>query len=125
MSRTWSRKEGYEVSTQGDTRFSALVAKMPDGRTIEMHYQCDIKGYDPGGRNWRLGKGKPPLQPRDTWPEYLNLWRTWAARNRTLMADLQRHSGLVLRDRFATTPINQAHALAVLLDEMELFGPLW
>lgn len=125
MTRTWSRKEGYEVSTQGDARFSALVAKMPDGRTVEMHYQCDIKGYDPGGRNWRLGKGRPPLQPRDTWPEYLNLWRTWAARNRTLMADLQRRSGLVLRDRFATTPINQAHALAVLLDEMELFGSLW
>lgn len=125
MPRTWSRKEGYEVSTQGDTRFSALVAKMPDGRTIEMHYQCDIKGYDPGGRNWRLGKGRPPLQPRDTWPEYLNLWRTWATANRTLMVDLHRCSGPVLRDRFATTPINQAHALAVLLDEMELFGALW
>ena len=32
MEFTWSRRGGYEVSTKGDKRFSALVAKMPDGR---------------------------------------------------------------------------------------------
>ena len=32
---TYGRTGGYEVSTQGDKRFSALVARMPDGRTIE------------------------------------------------------------------------------------------
>jgi hypothetical protein len=59
---TWSRKPpGYEVSSIGDRRFSALFALMPDGRTIEQWYQCDIKGYDIGGRNWKLGNGQPPL----------------------------------------------------------------
>ncbi len=126
---TWSRDCGYEVSTAGDRRFSALVAQMPDGRTIEMHYQCDVKGYDPGGRNWRRGKGKPPIRRRDLWPEYLSLWCTWAHHNPGLMDDLQRVSGLVLRDRFARTEVNQAHALAVLLTERRrlqaLFGTYW
>ena len=35
----WSRKGGYECSSKGDKRFSALFAVMPDGRTIEQHYQ--------------------------------------------------------------------------------------
>ena len=56
----WARrdKNGYEVSSKGDKRFSALYARMLDGRTIEEHYQCDVKGYDVGGTNWKLGKGK-------------------------------------------------------------------
>lgn len=54
--------------------FSAFNAIMPDGRSIEQHYQCDVKGYDPGGRNWRLGKGRPPLDTsKDLWGEYLAL----------------------------------------------------
>ena len=71
---SWKRfsKIGYEVSSSGDRRFSAMSAKMPDGRTIEMHYQCDIKGYDSKGYNWRLGKGKPPLNTSvNLWEEYL------------------------------------------------------
>lgn len=36
----WSRRGGYEVSSKGDRRFSALIALMPDGRTIEQWYQC-------------------------------------------------------------------------------------
>lgn len=41
---SWGRRTrpGYEVSSKGDKRFSALFAKMPDGRSIEMHYQCDV-----------------------------------------------------------------------------------
>lgn len=39
-----NKNYGYEVSSSGDKRFSALFAKMADGRTIEEHYQCDIKG---------------------------------------------------------------------------------
>ena len=65
---TWARHGGYEVSSRGDRRFSAFVARLPEGRTIEAVYQCDIKGYDPGGTNWRLGKGKPPLRVVQTWP---------------------------------------------------------
>ena len=48
---TWSRRGGYECSSKGDKRFSAFTARLPDGRTIEEHYQCDIKSYEPGGTN--------------------------------------------------------------------------
>lgn len=115
----WSRRGGYECSTKGDVRFSAFNAKLTDGRTIEQHYQCDVKGYDPGGRNWRLVKGKPPIEPRDTWPEYLGLWRQWAAANPELMQVLRREAsakGNCLSDCFASTPINQARALAEILN---------
>lgn len=37
---THTRRGGYEVSTKGDKRFSALNAIMPDGRSIEQVYQC-------------------------------------------------------------------------------------
>lgn len=43
----WSRKYngGYEVSSQGDKRFSALYARLKDGRTIEEAYQLDVKNF--------------------------------------------------------------------------------
>lgn len=43
----WSRKSnnGYEVSSQGDKRFSALYARLKDGRTIEEAYQLDVKNF--------------------------------------------------------------------------------
>lgn len=119
----WNRRGGYEVSTKGDARFSALNAKMPDGRTIEMWYQCDIKGYQVGGTNWRLGKGKPPLIafPRDhLWEMYLSLWRIWAIHNHVLMAELlvkAGENGNCLYDCFASTNINQAAALAQILND--------
>lgn len=118
---TWQRFGGYEVSTGGDKRFSAFNALLPDGRSIEEVYQCDIKGYDPGGTNWRLGKGKPPLDTNvDLFKEYVNLWRLWANNNLELMRELYKKSSHVgiLSDRFATTPINQAHALSVILNEL-------
>ena len=109
---------GYELSSRGDTRFSALYARLEDGRTIEMHYQCDVKGHQPGGTNWRLGKGKPPVRPVDTWAAYLGLWRQWAALNPALIADLrQRAAGKTLTDMFASTPISQARALAEILND--------
>lgn len=116
----WQRFGGYECSSKGDRRFSAFSARLADGRTIEEHYQCDVKGYDPGGRNWRLGKGKPPLDPtKDLWQAYLGLWADWALLNMPLIHELKRladqHGG-VLSDRFATTPVNQARALATLLN---------
>lgn len=116
---TWERFGGYECSTKGDPRFSALTAKMPDGRTIEMHYQCDVKGYDPGGRNWKLGKGKPPVKERDLWSAYLILWTIWAMNNPDLLEELRTRAescGKKLSDRFATTPVNQARALAEILN---------
>ena len=116
----WARKGGYECSSKGDVRFSAFFARMPDGRTIEEHYQCDVKGYQPGGRNWRLGKGKPPLdKSKDMWKAYLNLWITWAMHNEELVLELARkveQSNYTLTDMFASTPVNQARALAEILN---------
>lgn len=121
MKYIWQRRGGYEVSSKGDKRFSALNAVLPDGLSIEIHYQCRVKGYDPNGTNWRLGKGKPPLNPNtDLWAEYLKLWRVWASINLSLMEELRdaakRHHG-ILSDCFASTPVNQAHALATILNE--------
>ena len=117
----WSRFGGYEVSSKGDRRFSALNAMLDCGRTIEEIYQCDIKGYDPGGTNWRLGKGKPPLDRSvDLWAAYLDLWKQWALENPDLIDELRtlvKDNGFCLSDRFATTHINQAHALSKILNE--------
>ena len=116
------RYGGYECRSKGDKRFSALFAVMPDGRTIEQHYQCDVKGYQPGGTNWRLGKGKPPLnRSKDLWEEYLGLWVTWARDHEALMWELMnqaKHHGNKLSDCFASTPVNQARALAEILNMM-------
>lgn len=120
----WARFGGYECSSKGDSRFSAFFTRMPDGRTIEQHYQCDVKGYDVGGTNWRLGKGKPPKDPStDLWTAYLNLWVVWASNNIGQMMELRQlaaQHGNVLSDRFASTPINQAHALATILNHCEI-----
>lgn len=116
---TWFRKHvyGYEVSSRGDRRFSALYARLVDGRTIEQAYQLDVKGYRATSNNWMTGKGKPPLVPRDIWPEYLALWQTWARENPTLIVELRwRAMGGILTDMFATSPCNQAHALAHILN---------
>lgn len=122
----WSRfsKRGYEVSSAGDKRFSAFNAKLKDGRTIEEAYQLDVKGYRVQGNNPMLGKGKPPLNNKSReqlWNEYLNLWRTWSKENPKLLEELR---GLVknnvLTDKFATSNINQARALAQILNETDI-----
>jgi hypothetical protein len=134
--------QGYEVSSAGDRRFSALYAQLSDGRTIEEAYQLDVKGY----RNHpeiqeQLGaevkfqalfsnqkfrnifKGQPPLTSitrEQSEQQYKELWRTWANENPALMEELAenaRASGGVLTDKFATTQISQARALSELLNE--------
>lgn len=120
----WARhhKGGYEVSSKGDVRYSAFSAKLPCGRTIEQVYQCDVKGYDVGGTKWRLGKGKPSLieYPDGLYNEYLNLWRTWVDNNplpfRLLYLKAIKHDN-TLTDMFASGEVNQARALAELLNE--------
>lgn len=120
---THSMIVGYEVSSAGDPRFSALFAKITDHRTIEQWYQCDIKGYDVRGFDWRLGKGKPSLidwNGDQQWELYLSVWRLWAVQNAVLMYELKEKAiahDYTLRDRFATTNINQARALATILNE--------
>lgn len=121
---TWARyaEPGYEVTSRGDTRFSPLYAKMPDGRTIEAHYHCDIKGLDPGGVAWLGFKGVSPQGKtrEELWQGFLGLWRIWAANNPKLMDELAMRASLegrVLTDQFASAEINQARALSLLLNE--------
>lgn len=118
----WSRKgKGYECSSKGDIRYSAFFAKLDDGRSIEQHYNCDVKGYDPGGTNWKLGKGKPPKDKSiDLWEEYLKLWRRWVELNPHLLEELYHITKLTnntLTDMFASSENNQARALAYLINE--------
>lgn len=123
---TWVRRNAYEVSSVGDKRFSAFNAIMSDGRSIEQIYHCDIKGFDPGGTNWKLGKGKDPINDKtreQLWTEYLNLWRVWASDHLELMRELYflaKERNCVLSDCFAATEINQAHALSTVLNELIL-----
>lgn len=120
----WARKSknGYEVSSKGDKRYSAFWARLKDGRTIEQVFQCDVKGYDPGGTNWKLGKGKPPLDKNvDLWEKYLELWREWASIHPELIEELRVVvclKNFTLTDMFASTSVNQAHALATILNEL-------
>jgi len=119
---TWSRYGGYEVSTKGDKRFSAFNAILLNGWSIENTYQVEIKGY----RSWREGKGKPPLDPTMTreklWEAYLDLWRCWAGDHPELMIELRDRAmatgKTILSDCFASSDINQARALATILNEL-------
>ena len=118
---SWARfhPHGYECSSHGDPRFSALYARLADGRTIEEAYQLDVKGYRSLGSNWRLGKGKPPLVAQShavLWAAYRALWGTYLAENPQLIEALREHT--VLTDKFARTPVSQARALAELMNEL-------
>lgn len=99
-----------------------MVARLQDGRTIEEAYQLDCKGYRVQGDDWRIGKGKPPLDPMvDLYAAYKELWRRWVHENPDLFAELRviaMRAGNRLSDRFATTPVSQARALAELLNEL-------
>lgn len=125
----WTRRAqgGYEVSSAGDKRFSALYALMPDERTLETHYQCDVKGYNPGGHDWRMGKGKPPLKPmspQKLFYNYLHLWREWCYHHPELFDELMDtvlNGSRLLTDCFAYTPVSQARALAWLINERLAF----
>jgi len=115
---------GYEVSSKGDKRFSALNARLNDGRTIEEAYQLDVKGYRKQGNDWKLGKGKPPLTQMsqdELYQKYKALWRQWANENRSIMLGLANHlqeKGITtLTDMFANTPISQARAIAEIINE--------
>lgn len=122
----WARfhPNGYECSSAGDRRFSALYAQLSDGRKIEHAYQLDVKGYRVRGSDWRLGKGRRALNPEvNLWQSYLDLWTRWAQENPALMLDLSLRARYgILTDRYAATPISQARALAHLLNEQH--GPL-
>lgn len=134
--KQWARTaaNSYEVSTQGDSRFSALRAKFKPGtiidgidvgdKTIEYVYQTVIK---------KSGKGRAPsIESKLYRPElktkteqedfsyregYLPLWQEWARQNPGLIEELREKSaGKVLTDKFANTRVSQARALAEILN---------
>lgn len=115
----WARDRGYEVSSIGDRKYSAFYATLSNGRTIEHIYQCDIKGH----KSIQEGKGNRPrndLTHDQLWNAYLALWQQWASENEDELyelAILASDNGYVLRDTFAKSPINQAHALSVILNQ--------
>ncbi|AEH03508.1 hypothetical protein AVT69_gp083 [Pseudomonas phage PhiPA3] len=117
----WKRRGGYECSSVGDKRFSALFARLPDGRTIEEAWQLDCKGYRIHSNNWKAGKGKPPLDGYNPkYEDYKDLWRIWAVSNKQLMNELRQNAkdhDYYLSDVFASTDISQARALSDLLNE--------
>ena len=109
----------YEVSSEGDKRFSALTARLKDGRTIEQAYQVDVKGYP----SIKAGKGKPPKnRDLNLDEEYLNLWRQWSDENPELIKELASSSdGKKLNDKFAKRgTVSQADALETILAERGL-----
>lgn len=110
----------YEVSTKGDTRYSALVASI-DGKTIEEIYQLDIKGYREISDDWKIGKGKPPMKDitiEEQYLEYKKLWSEYFIKNNDLYLEiLEKAKNKTITDMFATSNINQARAICELCNE--------
>ena len=111
----YSKTQGFEVSTKGDNlgkQFSALNARLKEGRTIEEAYQ-QAKG---------TGKGQPAKDPNfDYYGTYKSLWQQWAKENpgkiKELKDYLDKNNITTLRDRFATTENRQDRALSEILNE--------
>lgn len=125
--KQWARyaSNGYECSTRGDKRFSALCARLRDGRTIEEAYQLDVKGYRRIGytamqaKKDRGAHAPVRLTPEQLWQGYLALWKQWASENPALVRELAEKSrGKVLTDMFASSDISQARALAVIIETL-------
>lgn len=142
---TWGRSNpnGYEVSSRGDSRFSALYARFKantivegvnvGGRTIEDVYQSVIK---------RSGKNRPPAQDSILYKEglrgaeaedysyfrgYKPLWQEWASQNPELIEELTltliQQGKTTLTDQFAGTRVSQARALSDIINSNEIETP--
>lgn len=101
----------YEVSSKGDKDYSALYAKLEDGRSIEEHYQVDVKGY----KTWKDGKGKPPKDTsKNLQEEYAKLWKRYFELNPNKYEFIKEkiNNGVKLTDQFATkNSVNQANTI--------------
>ena len=133
-SRYANGNPNYEVSTAGDSRFSAIKTKFAPGtimfnhdvggRTIESVYQHGVKQGD-----WVTDNNKKTGAPKDKTiitgnteqdsyiQGYLPLWQKWAEQNPELISELRsKASGKVLTDKYASTYVSQARALADILN---------
>ena len=131
----WARtaENGYEVSTRGDKRFSALVATFKKGtvidgvdvggRTIEDVYQSVIKksrkGQAPAKDSRLYNEALKTKEEREDFSYtegYLPLWQEWARQHPELIDELRiKAKGKTLTDQFANTRVSQARALAEIL----------
>lgn len=117
----WKRRGGFECSSKGRGEYSAFSARLDNGMTIEETYQIEVKGY----KSIREGKGKPPLNKmtrQEQWEAYYSLWVKWAKVNRRLINILREEAkefDYTLSDMFANTDINQARALADILNDYD------
>lgn len=132
----WARtaENGYEVSTRGDKRFSALVATFKKGtvidgvdvggRTIEDVYQSVIKksrkGQAPAKDSRLYNEALKTKEEREDFSYtegYLPLWQEWAKQHPELIDELRiKAKGKTLTDQFANTRVSQARALAEILN---------
>nr|DAJ95097.1 MAG TPA: hypothetical protein [Crassvirales sp.] len=132
----WARtaENGYEVSTRGDKRFSALVATFKKGtvidgvdvggRTIEDVYQSVIKksrkGQAPAKDSRLYNEALKTKEEREDFSYtegYLPLWQEWARQHPELIDELRiKAKGKTLTDQFANTRVSQARALAEILN---------
>lgn len=135
----WARtaENGYEVSTRGDKRFSALVATFKrgtvidgvdvGGRTIEDVYQSVIKksrkGQAPAKDSKLYNESLKTKEEREDFSYtegYLPLWQEWARQNPELIDELRiKAKGKTLTDKFANTRVSQARALAEILNSQK------
>jgi len=88
-----------ECSSRGDKRFSALYAILPDGKSIEEHYQSSKMFENPDGtREWGLGikeaKGRRAINMDYCRREYSRLWDTYIELNPHLLEVLAVQTGL-------------------------------
>ena len=134
--KEWARysDNGYELSSAGDSRFSALSARFAYGttifghdvsdRTIESIYQHGVKQND-----WITDNNSKTGAPKsneiikgntedDSYRNgYLPLWQEWARQNPGLIDELKNLSeGKTLTDKFAASRVSQARALADILN---------
>ena len=133
----WDYKanNNYEVSSKkGDERFSAFNAIFKEGtiidgvnvggKSIEDVYQHIVKKSEKGqapAKDSRLYnealKTKEEREDFSYTEGYLPLWQEWAKQNPGLIEDLRKKAkGKTLTDKFANTRVNQARALADILN---------
>ena len=137
----WARtsNNSYEVSSKGDSRFSALNAKLKQGttlfghdvsgRTIESVYQHGVKQGD-----WNTDNNSKTGVPKNKTiitgntedasyeQGYLPLWREWAKQNPELIEELsQKSHGKTLTDQFARTRVSQARALSDIIKDTKSY----
>lgn len=116
----------YELSSDGDNRFSSRIAKFKDGRSVEEVFQLDIKGYGQIGKEWKNKRNQPSLIPyteEELYNAYKMLWRKWAIENKSVFNEIvdKVKEGYVLSDKYAQTPnssrMNRLQVLTELAQE--------